>query len=260
MKKTIFTLIALGLFTQTTQAQSLNCSAKNTIAVDKYGTCRIYSNPCQIPSEWRVLPVDSCENVESTDTGKTTSTVADRRINLINRAKKQRAEANKDTSLKTSYSKVGKALYTRRNAQNYQDAKVSEPETNKRTFRSSLGSFQVKQRAYEEQRDPLNQETPSDYENKGLRRPAIISNTRSIREGNFKNEPSYIQRQAQRYTKSTETIGKRSPYWKSMQQTLAEKKEVKEYTPRKISPRKTFRGYENERRNASLDNMTNRSE
>lgn len=260
MKKTIFTLLALGLFTQTTQAQSLNCSSENTVAVDKYGTCRIYSNPCQVPSEWRVLPVDSCENVKSA-TGKTTDTVADRRIEMIHQAKKRRAEANnKDLSIQNSYNKIGKALYTRGRNQNNETIKTEVAQSTPRTFRNSLGSFQLRQRAYKEQREQTNKETVAEYEKQGLRRPAIRSNVEATRDGSLKNEPNYLQRQAQRYTKDVNTLGKRSPHWTSVQQKAEDKKERKTHVPRKITLQKTFRGYENERRNASLDNMTNRNE
>lgn len=260
MKKTIFALLALGLFTQTTHAQSLSCSPQNTLAVDKYGTCRIYSNPCQVPTTWRVLPVDSCDDVESDETGETTKTVANRRIDLITRAKRQRAAENEDTTVRTNYSKSGKALYTRRNTQNYEEANTSVKQSNKRTFRSSLGSFNLKIRAYGEDREKLTEEKTTQYESQGLRRPAVISNIGRDREGKLTNEPSYLERQAQRYAGSSRRLSGRSPYWQSIQQIAADKKEEKEYTRRPITLRKTFRGYQAERRNATLNNVTNRSE
>lgn len=254
MKKTLFALIALTWVAQTTQAQSLSCSQKNTVAVDKYGTCTVYSNPCQVPSDWRILPATSCDDVEEASTTNSRQETVKSRIERMLAARSQKAEENEDTSVRTSYSRSGRGFYTRRNTTNYEEQDSNVSQTQKRTFSESLGSFNVKQRAYGELRAERSDDSATEYEKEGLTRPRTITSAAAVRTGKLANEPSFEERKANNYT-GYRSRATRSPYWRSFAQIREDEKVTEEYTPRTITLRRTYR----ETSEGSLDNITNRN-
>lgn len=264
MKKILFLFpVFLFLFmTSSTSAQDV-CIQVIQPAVDANGNCQEFSTPCDVPDNWKKLPVASCSEVKTNTNGSRIDEVDQRRrVRWARALRKKALEKNPEIEARkykkrSDRPRFGRGGYTKNND-------VIDTDTNRK--RASLASkarrtfnqksydkdFLKKRRQYRTNKGGYQHYDKADKEERAKRRsarPSFMSRGDANRSGALSNDPKLEERQKQRFRSTNH-----SRHWKNRLRKPKVKK-AKADPRRKIGQRRTYRGTISERRNADGESI-----
>lgn len=228
------TAITFGLVSGTS-AQTA-CIQSIQAAVSPQGKCQQFSNPCQVPNDWK--KVSSCDLIEEKPVGKRIDEVLERRYAGFS---KRKTAEKKPRTTSRSVRKITGGSWLRSERNKQQTQSTEKTDYSKRRVSSGRRSYA---RNYTKNYAGRNEKTSAKNNNSNRRRLAIASG--ATRTGALSNKAKWNVEAKQRFTKKD--YSKKNKYWKSRatlrNEALQKKRELNKQatSERKAQLRKVWVG------------------